>query len=121
MDDRRLHRTNTAFSEIMINGDLKSFFEYMSSGCCVIFLYRGNKYFTEGWIDEAENAQFLCLRGWELDPKNAATLIPEMNDDYFWMHWADTMEGNVEAFKTAPIFHGKTVMEVEDEIEWVDD
>lgn len=92
----------------MINGDFNCFFETISVGMEAFLKYRDRKYLVQGWFNEDTKKQFFSV------------------DDIthyckIWSTESDSMEDNARTFLNAPIFDGKSFLEVEDEIEWVDE
>ena len=95
----------------MINGDANEFIDGLYYGDERFFLYKGCKYFIEGYTDE-KGLSMLNLYIME-DPDDP-------NNDFKWSALADGDHFPVEKFEKAPIFNGKTFWEVEKDIEWVD-
>lgn len=92
----------------MINGNVNEFVDGLYYGDERIFLFRGEKYFIQGWTENNKN--HLVLDKW--DPPG---------DDYIWVGESERGAFCVEDFLNAKIFDDKTFWEVEQEIEWVDD
>ena len=91
----------------MINGSAREFIDGLYHGDERFFLYKGKKYFIQGYcIDKP------LLEVYVFEP-------PE--DDFEWRAYSDELKYPVEEFEKAKIFDGKTFWEVEGEIEWVDD
>ncbi|MCD8295280.1 MAG: hypothetical protein LUE27_08575 [Clostridia bacterium] len=93
----------------MIDGDINEFLEKLRYGDEFTFLYRGKKYFLD--VAENENGK-LTIYLW--------TLVPPA-DDYTVILVGDEHNYPLEEFLAAKIWDGKTFMEVESEIQWVDD
>ncbi len=78
------------------------------------FLYKGVKYFIQGWV---KNNNFtLVMDQMEPDPPNPTPYVPlwTMTKPY------DKRDEVVGAFLTAPLWENKSFWDVEQEIEWVD-
>lgn len=95
----------------MINGNVNEFVNNIYYGEEMFFLYKGRKYFLQGWKEWKQNgAHTLSLD--ILDPPS---------DDYLWYEVDLDPQVLVDHFLVAPLFDGKTFWEVEQEIEWLDD
>lgn len=94
----------------MINGDLNIFLDLMKRGEELIFTYRGQKFFLEGWYDEKTELASLSLDRWEPAPGFRVWEGTPSKSDYF----------NIDEFCNAKLFDGKSFWEIEPEIEWVD-
>ncbi len=91
----------------MLNGNVNEFIEGLYRGYEMTFIFRGQKYFIQGYLDNNARTLFLVR-------------IEPPVDNYIWKQAGDRHNYPVEAFLQAPIFGGKTFFEVEQEIEWVD-
>ena len=92
----------------MINGDLGVFLDKLNCGEELLLVYEGKKYFVQGWTKN-ETKHLEC---W---------LYEEADKPYLWVKDSNSMAENAKAFLAAPIWGGKTFLEVEKEIEWVDE
>ena len=96
----------------MINGNVNEFVDGLYYGDERWFMFRGIKYFIQGWV---KNEEF--------------TLELEQMEPYLYQDsplWTktcscDQKQEAVESFLKAPLFDGKTFWEAEQEMEWVDD
>ncbi len=105
----------------MINGNFKSFLEYMEYGVDVVFKYHNRKYFTQGWYDEKTGLHCLCLDTWETSEKESPESLSDDNRGILWEHKAKEMKDNIREFLIAKIWDGKSFLEIEPNVEWVDD
>lgn len=91
----------------MINGDVNEFVEYASWGAELIFLYKGQKLFLQGYMWEGKYT--LWLERWE----------PPC--DYgIWEAAGDDKHYPLEEFLQAKLWDGRTFWEAEAEMEWTD-
>lgn len=95
----------------MINGDFNCFFETISAGMEAFLKYKNRKYLVQGWFNEDTRKQFFCVDD----------ITHDWDASEIWSTESDSMEDNARTFLNAPIFDGKSFLEVEDEIEWVDE
>lgn len=93
----------------MINGDPHEFLESIYSGQDTVYLFRGIKYWYQGYYDP--ETQMHHMEIWQEDP-------PEPG--YIWTYESKKFEDCMAAFLKAPVFGGKTYWEAEEEIEWTD-
>lgn len=91
----------------MINGDVHAFIDGLHYGDERFFLYKGNKYFLQGYYVEGK-------------PMLELYIIENPTVDFAWRSISDNGEYPVEKFLNAKIFNGNSFLEVEKEIEWVD-
>ena len=95
----------------MINGNVNEFVDGLYYGDERWFMFRGIKYFIQGWV---KNEEF--------------TLELEQMEPYLYQDrplWTktcnfDQRQEAVESFLKAPVFDGKTFWDAEQEMEWVD-
>ena len=91
----------------MINGDPKDFIEVVYSGQDIPFLFRGQKFWFQGYNQNG---------GCHMEVMEC---FPPYN--LRWEHNDVTYQVCGDAFQKAPMFDGKTFWEVEHEIEWLDE
>ena len=94
----------------MIDGSFEEFVDHMSYGDELTFVYNGEKFFLQGFV--VEKVPILYLARWEplLDDRYFAVIKGNENDRRY----------PVEKFLNSPIFYGKTFLEIESEVQWVD-
>ena len=92
----------------MINGNTSEFVDHIHYGDELVFLFRGQKFFLQGFRNNS-GRYTLYLDRW--DPPS---------DDYIWIGTGDDREYPVDDFLEARIWAGKSFWEVEREIEWLD-
>ena len=92
----------------MINGNINDFIDKLSYGDEIIFIYQRKKYFIQGFNTEGKLT--LYLDRWDPPGK-----------DYLWVGVGSENDYPVNEFLTAPIWNGKTFMEIESKVEWVDE
>ncbi|MEG2044895.1 MAG: hypothetical protein RR088_02785 [Clostridia bacterium] len=92
----------------MINGNLTEFVDKIYFGDELIFMYKGQKFFLQGFLED-DGICTTYLDRWE----------PPV-DDYIWVSKGDSKKFPVEKFLNAKIWDNKSFLDVESEIEWVD-
>ncbi len=91
----------------MINGNANEFIDGLHYGDERFFLYNGNKYFIQGYLENKTPTLELYV----LEP----------SDSHFkWRAYSNDRNYPVSEFVSAKIFNGKSFWEVEKDIEWVD-
>lgn len=94
----------------MIDGKMTEFLDQLYYGQEIVFLYKGRKYFIQGW--------------WSEDKSVATMVLEEINDkpfsEYIWEYHADKMSKCAEAFLLAPIWDGKDFQKIEADVTWSD-
>lgn len=93
----------------MIHGTLTDFIDQLYYGQELWFLYKGEKYFLQGWTEDENNTMVLSL----VDGKPFT--------GYIWEDCETSMIACGEHFLKAPIWSGRTFLEIENDVEWVDD
>ena len=87
----------------MIDGKLTEFIDQLYYGQEIVFLYRGIKYFIQGW--------------WNDDRSIATMVLEKLNDEpfkgYLWEYQSDKMSNCAEAFLAAPIWGGMDFLKIE--------
>ena len=89
----------------MKNGNILEFIDHINYGDELWFLYNNTKYFLEGWLENEK-------------PELVLYELKENGNEYCWK--GDKNNYPVEAFLADPVFAGKTLMEIEQDITWVD-
>ena len=92
----------------MINGDVNDFLDTLWVGEEVIFTYNGKKYFAQGYTRD-DNVSVHEVQLWEPEAK------------VIWQEEGGSAEERILYFQNAQIFDGKSFLEIEREIEWVDE
>ena len=98
----------------MIDGNVNEFVDGLYYGDERWVLYKGVKYFIQGWV---KNDNFtLVMDQMDPEPPNPTPYVPlwTMTKPY------DKRGEVVEAFLTAPLWGGRTFMQAEREMKWVD-
>ncbi|MCD8285710.1 MAG: hypothetical protein LUD50_00565 [Clostridia bacterium] len=91
----------------MLDGDINDFLGHMYYGDELFFTFQGKTYFLEGLDNEGKLTYYMCI----VDPLvNGYVLILEGDEHNY----------PLEEFLALKIWDGKTFMEVQDEIQWVD-
>ena len=93
----------------MIDGNVNEFVDILSRGGELWFMFRGTKYFFQGWREDNGLHTFVL-----------ETESVSHNGEYYWQTSSMRIEECIEAFLKAPIWEGKTFWEVEHEMTWVD-
>ena len=87
------------------NGNVNEFVDHIYYGDELWFIYKGKKYFLEGWTNN--NRLDLCLY--------------EMNENGAEYRWeGDEKHYPVDKFLKAEIWDGKSFWDAEQDMEWVD-
>lgn len=89
----------------MKNGNVYEFVDRIYFGDELWFLYKGDKYFLEGWYDDGRLDLYLYKMTGD-------------GEKYVWKGGASQYP--VEEFLNAKIWDGKSFWEVEQDLEWVD-
>ena len=89
----------------MKNGNILEFIDHINYGDELWFLYNNTKYFLEGWLENEK-------------PELVLYELKENGKESCWK--GDKNNYPVEAFLADPVFAGKTLMEIEQDITWVD-
>ncbi len=92
----------------MINGNVREFVDRIYYGDELIFMYKGQKFFLQGFL-ENDGICATYLDRWEPPA-----------DDYIWIGKGDSKNFSVEKFLNAKLWNNKTFWDVESEMEWVD-
>ena len=93
----------------MINGNVNEFVDGLYRGTEWWFLYKGKKYFIQGWWKDG-------LATLVLDCS-----IGDQPTEYVWENTESNMEDNVKKFLESPIWDdGKTFWQVEKDMTWID-
>ena len=92
----------------MIDGNVNEFVDILSRGGELWFLFKGVKYFFQGWY-EANGMHVFVVE---------AENLPD-GQKYFWRKSSMKIEECAKAFFDAPIWDGKTFWEAEHEMTWV--
>lgn len=93
----------------MIGGNPNDFLDRIYSCQDTIYIYGGIKYWFQGYMPDSDTVHMEIIQ-----------YQPASNKE-IWSHDATTIEQCVQAFVDAPLFHGKTFWDAEQDIAWVDD
>lgn len=99
----------------MIDGNVKEFVDNLYFGTEMYFIYRGQRYFIQGWYDNPLHHLVL-----DYDYENTGAPNEYAFAGYLWEHNAEDSNECVQEFLNAPLWDGKTFYEVEKEITWTD-
>ena len=91
----------------MINGNVTEFVARIHYGDELIFQYKGQKFFLQGFLEDGVCTTYLDR--WE----------PPAND-YIWIGKGDSKNFPVKEFLEARLWDGKTFWEAEEQMELVD-
>lgn len=92
----------------LLNGDVTEFVDRIHYGDELIFMYNGQKFFLQGFLED-DGICTTYLDRWEPPA-----------DDYIWVGRGDSKNFPVEEFLKAEIWDGKSFWEVEKKMEWLD-
>ena len=94
----------------MIDGNITEFINQLYYGQESVFIFRGKKFFVQGW--------------WSDDKSETTMVLTAVNEKpfegYLWEYHADKMASCAEAFLNAPLWDGKDFMQIQEEIIWGD-
>ena len=100
----------------MIDGNVNEFVDNLYYGTEMYFLFRGRKYFIQGWYENS--LHYLALDyDYQTEPYNVKD--PSCQT-YVWEFSSEDPGECVQAFLNAPIWDGETFYKVEGEITWTD-
>ena len=91
----------------MINGNVNEFIAGLHYGDERFFLFRGKKYFLQGYFKD--NTPMLELY-----------ILKPSDSDFEWRAFSNDNNYPVSEFENSKIFDGKSFWEIENEIEWLD-
>ena len=94
----------------MIGGNVSEFIDLLYYGQEIVFLFRGKKYFIQGWWDENRDKTTMVLE----------EIKEDVFDGYLWEYHSTSMKSCAEAFLSAPIWEGKDFLKIEANVTWVD-
>lgn len=97
----------------MIDGDVKEFVDNLYYGTEMYFLFRGKKYFVQGWYEDGIHHLTLEIE----EPYDSKDPLCQ---GYVWSHESKERGECAQAFLNAPIWDGKKFYEVEKEMTWTD-
>ena len=102
----------------MIDGDVNEFVDGLYYGDEMYFIFRGRKYFIQGWVEGS--LHYLVLDyDYETEPFD-----PKKSEGnkykYIWEYSSTDSNECVQAFLNAPLWDGKKFYDVESEITWAD-
>lgn len=94
----------------MKNGKITDFIDHLFLGEEMVFEYGNKKYFIQGW--------------WSED-KSVATLMLDLVEkqefhQYLWEYTSSSMKVCAEAFLSAPLWDGKTFLQIQETVVWSD-
>ena len=94
----------------MIGGTITEFIDKIYYGQEIVFLYKGKKYFIQGW--------------WSDDRTSATMVLEDVYEGpftgYKWEYHSDKMRTCAEVFLSAPIWEGKDFPQIESDVSWID-
>lgn len=94
----------------MTGGTITEFVDQLYYGQEVVFIYKGNKYFIQGWWSEARDSATMVLE----------EVLDGPFKGYLWEYHSDKMSVCAEAFLKAPIWEGKDFLQIESDVIWSD-
>lgn len=94
----------------MIDGNITEFIDQLYYGQEIVFIYKGKKYFIQGW--------------WSEDKSETTMVLTEVNEKpfegYIWEYHSDKMSDCAEAFLNAPIWDEKNFIQIQEDVTWGD-
>lgn len=94
----------------MIGGKYTEFIDLLSYGEELVFVFRENKYFLQGWWSDDNTQATMVLAA--IDGKDF--------DGYLWETHQDRMSKCADLFLSAPLWHGKDFTQIQEEVIWTD-
>ena len=99
----------------MIDGKCTDFLDQLYVGQELWFEYSGQKFFIQGWT-EADD---------QFPDRKSAVMVLDLMDGkpfsgYIWSFSADNMSKCANAFLEARIWDGKTFLEIQQDVTWMD-
>ena len=91
----------------MINCSLQNFVHTIHLGEDAAFIYKGVKYFSQGWFENGKYTLTLDI----IDPPGT---------DYLWLKSGTDRDLIANELFETPLFNGKSFWEIEKDVEWVD-
>lgn len=92
----------------MKNGDLSEFLDKLYLGEELLFEYQGLNFFLQGWSDQSKATMVL----------DCQATVPFEN--YIWKCVKTTMRECAEEFLQAPIWSGKSFLQIQRDVFWQD-
>ncbi len=96
----------------MIDGDYSEFLDHLYYGDELWLKYKGVVYFIQGWYDEKKPLPWVM----ECD-----TLATDPLTRLFYTEESSSMLECAKKLLKQPLFDGKTLPEIEQDVKWVDD
>lgn len=97
----------------MINGDYNEFLKILDYGGELWIKHKGIAYFIQGWVHDFNGTK----QSYIMECHSFAT-----NPETRLFHGeSSSMEQNARKFLAQPLFNEKTLPEIEQETEWIDD
>lgn len=91
----------------MINGSLDDFIDGLYYGQEMLFVFKGQRFFVQGWVKDGRAEMNVQL--------------PDSQDaPYVWQCDAEKMSECAERFLDAALWDGRRFYDVENEITWID-
>ena len=94
----------------MIDGNITEFIDQLYYGQEIIFIYKEKKYFIQGW--------------WSDDKNKATMVLTKVSEKpfkkYVLEYHANKMSVCAEAFLSAPLWEGKSFIEIHEDVIWSD-
>ena len=100
----------------MIDGNVTEFVDNLYYGSEMYFIFRGKKYFIQGWVEDS--VHYLVL-DYDYESEVFESENPNCNK-YIWEYSSINPAECVQAFLDAPLWDGKKFYDVEGEMTWAD-
>ncbi|MBO5513913.1 MAG: hypothetical protein J5961_04925 [Mogibacterium sp.] len=94
----------------MIDGNITEFIDQLYYGQEIVFIYKEKKYFIQGWWNDARSETTMVL----------TEVSDHPFEGYMWEHHANKMPACAEAFLNAPLWDGKTFLQIQEDVTWGD-
>lgn len=94
----------------MINGNITDFLEHLYLGEEIVFEYGNKKYFIQGWQAEDGSGATMSLD----------LVDGQVFNQYMWEAKLSTMKACADSFLAAPLWDGKTFLQIQGNVIWAD-
>lgn len=97
----------------MIDGNFVEFLDHLNYGDELWIKYKGVIYFIQGWTEKSDDTKRHCVLECHSFATDPVTKLFHAE--------ADSMAECAKKLLAAPVFDGKKLTEIEQDVQWVDD
>ena len=94
----------------MIDGKYTEFVDLLSYGEELVFIYKEQKYFLQGWWNDEKTQATMVL----------TTVNEDKFDGYTWECQKPNMSDCADTFLSEPLWDGKDFNQIQNEVTWSD-